>query len=328
MYDAQGCIVQSNPAFHEMLGLSADPDYSARRYPERVAHLHARDQHGQPILYEQMLLTRALRGEVIPAEKAPDTTVTTRDGREVTLSRSAASIRDADGKIIGAVIVPRDVTARRQLERQVEEQASQLEAIFEAQADGVVLFDRHRRLVRANRAWRDILQRYAEMAGLTADPTYVALPLADQAEQLTLWDVHGRVIPHEETPTARALRGETVIGANAVDERVQSPDGRVLQVSVSAAPVRDAAVRALRSEEHTSELQSHSDIVCRLLLEKKRSDISCNFIHQSLLPAQAHHLDAKRHVPLEVVEVYHDLVVAYLTRKSLKELSYAHAYHP
>src|SRR5947207_4020346 len=25
----------------------------------------------------------------------------------------------------------------------------------------------------------------------------------------------------------------------------------------------------LRSEEHTSELQSHSDIVCRLLLEKK-----------------------------------------------------------
>src|SRR5260221_2379198 len=27
----------------------------------------------------------------------------------------------------------------------------------------------------------------------------------------------------------------------------------------------------LRSEEHTSELQSHSDLVCRLLLEKKKS---------------------------------------------------------
>ena len=27
---------------------------------------------------------------------------------------------------------------------------------------------------------------------------------------------------------------------------------------------------AVRSEEHTSELQSHSDIVCRLLLEKKK----------------------------------------------------------
>src|SRR5215211_7623566 len=31
-------------------------------------------------------------------------------------------------------------------------------------------------------------------------------------------------------------------------------------------PFRNAA----RSEEHTSELQSHSDLVCRLLLEKKK----------------------------------------------------------
>src|SRR5260221_2598740 len=29
--------------------------------------------------------------------------------------------------------------------------------------------------------------------------------------------------------------------------------------------------RGTRSEEHTSELQSHSDLVCRLLLEKKKS---------------------------------------------------------
>src|SRR5438034_5400473 len=40
-------------------------------------------------------------------------------------------------------------------------------------------------------------------------------------------------------------------------------------------PVRDARARSragppLRSEEHTSELQSHSDLVCRLLLEKKK----------------------------------------------------------
>src|SRR5438132_4887162 len=28
---------------------------------------------------------------------------------------------------------------------------------------------------------------------------------------------------------------------------------------------------SLRSEEHTSELQSHSDLVCRLLLEKKKT---------------------------------------------------------
>src|SRR5438034_8099014 len=31
--------------------------------------------------------------------------------------------------------------------------------------------------------------------------------------------------------------------------------------------------RRIRSEEHTSELQSHSDLVCRLLLEKKKKKI-------------------------------------------------------
>src|SRR5260221_838875 len=35
-------------------------------------------------------------------------------------------------------------------------------------------------------------------------------------------------------------------------------------------PRRPRPVRPGRSEEHTSELQSHSDLVCRLLLEKKK----------------------------------------------------------
>src|SRR5438477_10657849 len=38
-------------------------------------------------------------------------------------------------------------------------------------------------------------------------------------------------------------------------------------------PLRQCAVarrRATRSEEHTSELQSHVNLVCRLLLEKKK----------------------------------------------------------
>src|SRR5438132_4449506 len=32
----------------------------------------------------------------------------------------------------------------------------------------------------------------------------------------------------------------------------------------------DSHLEEVRSEEHTSELQSHSDLVCRLLLEKKK----------------------------------------------------------
>src|SRR5260221_10476258 len=42
--------------------------------------------------------------------------------------------------------------------------------------------------------------------------------------------------------------------------------------SMSKAALNSAAT-ALRSEEHTSELQSHSDLVCRLLLEKKKEHV-------------------------------------------------------
>src|SRR5690606_41704896 len=37
-----------------------------------------------------------------------------------------------------------------------------------------------------------------------------------------------------------------------------------------SAPVRRAELRRRRSEEHTSELQSRENLVCRLLLEKKK----------------------------------------------------------
>src|SRR5438034_8354051 len=36
-----------------------------------------------------------------------------------------------------------------------------------------------------------------------------------------------------------------------------------------------------RSEEHTSELQSHSDLVCRLLLEKKKKNMTTHKITMS-----------------------------------------------
>src|SRR2546421_1039656 len=44
---------------------------------------------------------------------------------------------------------------------------------------------------------------------------------------------------------------------------------RPTATSTSSASIRLRNVESLRSEEHTSELQSRSDIVCRLLLEKK-----------------------------------------------------------
>src|SRR6202012_6290121 len=42
---------------------------------------------------------------------------------------------------------------------------------------------------------------------------------------------------------------------------------------ISILPWISGAVVVLRSEEHTSELQSHSDLVCRLLLDKTKRSV-------------------------------------------------------
>src|SRR5438034_5804647 len=48
--------------------------------------------------------------------------------------------------------------------------------------------------------------------------------------------------------------------------QVETGKSRFTEAHASAA----GGGREMRSEEHTSELQSHSDLVCRLLLEKKK----------------------------------------------------------
>src|SRR5260370_5292837 len=50
------------------------------------------------------------------------------------------------------------------------------------------------------------------------------------------------------------------------------------RVAQQISPPDDATRRQNRSEEHTSELQSHLNLVCRLLLEKKKkikTDFTC-----------------------------------------------------
>src|SRR5260370_6676647 len=58
-------------------------------------------------------------------------------------------------------------------------------------------------------------------------------------------------------------------------------DHHVKRFCISSLGVADQAAQALkilggiRSEEHTSELQSHLNLVCRLLLEKKKKTGKC-----------------------------------------------------
>src|SRR2546421_6937298 len=55
----------------------------------------------------------------------------------------------------------------------------------------------------------------------------------------------------------------------------EKPVGLVHLALASASGVKERVARFPRSEEHTSELQSRSDLVCRLLLEKKKLRLNC-----------------------------------------------------
>src|SRR5438034_2363935 len=76
------------------------------------------------------------------------------------------------------------------------------------------------------------------------------------------------------TAPPRALE----IGASALQLFTKTPNQwrEPVHAADEVARFRTALARAgirpetVRSEEHTSELQSHSDLVCRLLLEKKK----------------------------------------------------------
>src|SRR5436190_3758989 len=71
-------------------------------------------------------------------------------------------------------------------------------------------------------------------------------------------------------------RPEALAGADLSGEvaRPLPADARDFLRTRDVAHLRGCRLRRhVRSEEHTSELQSHSDIVCRLLLEKKKKNM-------------------------------------------------------
>src|SRR5207247_5274461 len=83
------------------------------------------------------------------------------------------------------------------------------------------------------------------------------------------------VKPHEPTrrePTRRTADG-TISPSHDDSPRGQGHEPWIEAVPHAVPPqsrVRDPDLAVNRSEEHTSELQSRVDIVCRLLLEKKK----------------------------------------------------------
>lgn len=132
VFDREGRVLHYNPMALELLSLDQRSTGIPRTISEVGRPLNPRDERGQPLAEEQWPPFRALRGEILRGSNAPDVIFHTHDGRELLISESAAPVRDMQGQITGAVVILRDVTERRRLERQTHEAFSALLAMAEA----------------------------------------------------------------------------------------------------------------------------------------------------------------------------------------------------
>src|SRR3712207_7280256 len=84
------------------------------------------------------------------------------------------------------------------------------------------------------------------------------------------------------TTLFRSHAGRAAHEEPGVDARLRKPERLRGKVPVG---LRQAAVEvaAVRSEEHTSELQSRQYLVCRLLLEKKKNQYNIEMNQETVL---------------------------------------------
>ena len=268
--DTTGRIIRMNEAQRQLLierGINPEAEYIQSWAQESVPY----DVLGQRVPREHLPFYRALGGETVTAQQAVDLYQHAPGGRDLVLRVSGAPVRDARGHILGAVLTTHDVTKQRRLEQELAERAAQIESIFEAMADGIVLVDANAHIVRMNESYRRLL-------GYDATSEFVGSQFADYAARRVPRDVENRPLPKEQWPTMRVLRGETLTGARAEKTRVRALDGRELIVEISGAPVRDAAGHIIGG------VTAIRDITERHYLEQQRSDILRVVAHDLLSP--------------------------------------------
>jgi PAS domain S-box-containing protein len=170
--------------------------------------------------------TRALREGVIVG-LANHTVLIRTDGTELPIDDSAAPVRDGEGHVVGCVLVFRDVTERRGLEKQIAEEgeaARKLAAIVDSSEDAIV----SKTLDGVIQSWNAAAER---IFGYTAEEA-VGRPIT----MLFSADRLGE----EESIMGRIRAGERVEHFDTVRLR---KDGTAIPVSLTISPVRDAQGR-------------------------------------------------------------------------------------
>jgi PAS domain S-box-containing protein len=173
---------------------------------------------------------------------ANHTLLVRKDGTEVAIDDSGAPIKDENGKIMGVVLVFRDISERRRADKEtqrllnaVQQERDWLSALVNSIADEVWFADTEKRFTLANpSALREF--GFGSTNGIEVEKL---------AESLEVYRPDGSPRPIEETPPLRALQGEVVTNQ---EEIIRTPArGGMRFRQVSAAPVRDVAGKIIGS---------------------------------------------------------------------------------
>jgi signal transduction histidine kinase/GAF domain-containing protein len=197
-----------------------------------VAAAYPRDPAGQPLEPAHIPFRRVLNGEVLTGNRAVDLLLRTNEGQDRLFNVSGTPVWDPNGKLLGALMISRDVTEHRRLEQvehearaEMEDRLATLQLILDELPSGVFLIYGHdARLVLANRAALAVLGAYW--------PPGQPMEEFLNHNGIGIFDIHGHPVAFEQLAVIRAVRrGETVPQFQSI---TRQPNGTAISTLVSA----------------------------------------------------------------------------------------------
>ena len=160
---------------------------------------------------------------------------TAHSGERCVLLTTKLPRRDAQGRVVGVIVVCRDITERQRAEAALRESEGRLQTVIENLTEGLVTADGDGRML----YWNPASLAMWGFASSAECPR--RLPELTQFFELTT--LAGVVVPLEQWPMSRVLRGETL---HNCELRVRRRDTGVERIcSFGGAPVRDNTGRQL-----------------------------------------------------------------------------------
>jgi PAS domain S-box-containing protein len=173
------------------------------------------------------ILARIRRGEQV---EHFDTIRRAKDGRLVSISLTVSPIRDADGHIIGASKIARDITERKQSEEALREEKARLHTTLVSIGDAVIVTDAEGRVTLMNPAAQ-------ALTGWKEDA-------ADRPLEEVFHIINEQTRQSVENPVRRVISQGMVVGL-ANDTLLIAKDGMERPIDDSAAPIKDAQGRVV-----------------------------------------------------------------------------------